>query len=121
MVESQKTYPRIEAPNHSKKPLISLGFWALLWEFRASYAKGIITLFLVDAANVGIPLMLKKAIDAISASNRNGVMRYAAIILALFAFQAVGRYWWRIFLMGASHRIVAIFRKKCSWRLETSA
>jgi len=95
-----------------KKPLISLGFWALLWEFRVPYAKGIATLFLVDAANVAIPLALKSAVDAIAASDRNQVGKYAVVILALFFFQAVGRYWWRIYLMGSSHRIAGIFRKK---------
>ncbi len=112
MAESQKTNRVSAAADATKKPLISLGFWSLIWEFRGAYAKGILTLFLVDAANVGIPLMLKKAIDAISLSDRDSVTRNALIILALFLFQAGGRYLWRVYLMGASHRVAAVFRRK---------
>ena len=112
MAESQKTERDFGGPVRDEKPLISLNFWSLLWEFRAAYTKGIITLIVVDAANVAIPLFLKTAIDAISLSQREKVYQGALAILGLFLLQSVGRYLWRIYLIGSSHKIASLYRKR---------
>lgn len=112
MAESQKTEREIETPVDEEKLLKSLSFWSLLWKFRGAYFRGIVTLFVVDAANVAIPLFLKSAIDSIALLQQEKIVTGAFIILALYLAQAIGRYLWRIFLIGASHRIVSIYRKK---------
>ncbi len=112
MAESQKS-EGVQAFSEGEENLLkSLSFWALIARFRGAYFRGILTLFLVDAANVAIPLCLKNAIDAINISYRERVYVLGAAILALYCVQAVGRYLWRIFLIGASHRIISIYRKK---------
>ncbi len=112
MAESQKTGPNYIGESGNQKPALSLSFWSLFWEFRGAYAKGILTLLIVDAANVAIPLFLKNAIDAISLSQKGKVYQGAAIILVLFLLQAVGRYLWRIYLIGSSHKIASLYRKR---------
>ncbi len=75
---------------------------ALLWNFRRPYLYGVIALVIVDLVNVGLPLIIKAALDDIQKSNFPSVMWAALFYLGLMITQAVGRYIWRKYLFSTS-------------------
>jgi ATP-binding cassette, subfamily B, multidrug efflux pump len=85
-------------------------FWGRLWPYRRSYAVGLLSLMLVDALNVALPLVLKNAIDALPAQRYDRVVTMAVLYMALMGCVALGRYFWRVFLIGSSHRIARDLR-----------
>ena len=62
-------------------------------------------LILVDGINVGLPLMVREAIDGIPEKNVPRVLWAGAGFLFLMVCQAALRYVWRIYIMGTSHTI----------------
>ena len=67
------------------------------------YIGGILTLFVVDFANVYIPQTTGKITDGLTKHTLdwNGVVRLLILILIFGALIAVGRFFWRYFLFGA--------------------
>lgn len=74
---------------------------------RLHYIAGILTLFVVDFANVFIPKLTGQITDGLTAQtmNWNGVLRCLLGILLLGTILAVGRFLWRYFLFGSARRI----------------
>ncbi|MCZ6777536.1 MAG: ABC transporter ATP-binding protein [Acidobacteria bacterium] len=66
---------------------------------------GLAALILVDGINVGLPLMVREAIDGIPEKNVPRVLWAGAGFLFLMVCQSGLRYVWRMYLMGTSHRI----------------
>jgi len=85
-------------------------FGKYLKQHKRAYTLGFISLVIVDAINVLLPLTVKEAVDAIGPKDFNRVLWMGAIYVALMLGQAVGRYLWRLYLMGSSHEIARELR-----------
>ena len=88
---------------------------------RLQYILGIITLFIVDIANVFIPKMTGNITDGLKAGNIDwaGITHYLLILFLLGLTLAVGRFLWRYFLFGASRSIEKELRNDMFAHLET--
>lgn len=88
---------------------------------RLQYVLGIITLFIVDIANVFIPKMTGNITDGLKAGNIDwaGITHYLLILFLLGLTLAVGRFLWRYFLFGASRSIEKELRNDMFAHLET--
>lgn len=71
------------------------------------YIAGIITLFVVDIANIFIPKMTGVITDGLTQEtiSWNGIVHCLWMIFALGVTLAIGRFLWRYFLFGASRQI----------------
>ncbi len=87
---------------------------------RLRYAAGIITLFVVDFANLFIPKLTGNITDGLTAHTMdwNGVVRNLIFILLLGLTLAIGRFLWRFFLFGASRSIEKELRNDMFAHLE---
>ncbi|MDX9783467.1 MAG: ABC transporter ATP-binding protein [Spirochaetia bacterium] len=85
-----------------------------LKKYRLFYGLGIFFLVVVDAAQIFVPRLIKKAVDLIAQGGyvMADIVQPALLMVALMAFIAVGRYFWRYFIIGASRRIEAELRNK---------
>ena len=74
---------------------------------RFSYAAGIITLFVVDFANIYIPKFTGTITDGLTARtiDWNGVVHNLICIGVLGLTLAIGRFLWRFFLFGSARKI----------------
>ncbi len=74
---------------------------------RYSYVAGIITLFVVDFANIYIPKFTGTITDGLTARtiDWNGVVHNLICIGALGLTLAIGRFLWRFFLFGSARKI----------------
>ena len=88
---------------------------------RLQYILGIITLFIVDIANVFIPKMTGNITDGLKAGNIDwaGITHYLLILFLLGLTLAVGRFLWRYFMFGASRSIEKELRNDMFAHLET--
>jgi ATP-binding cassette, subfamily B, multidrug efflux pump len=75
-----------------------------LWNNRKLVFWGMLTLILVDLLEIVPPLLLKRAIDHLSLPSQFQVIAECAILyFAVFFFQGLGRYGWRMFLIRSSY------------------
>lgn len=90
-------------------------------KYRFQYIAGIITLFVVDFANIFIPKMTGTITDGLTAGNMgwDGVKVCLLKIFLLGLTLAVGRFLWRFFLFGASRKIERDIRNDMFAHLET--
>lgn len=88
--------------------------------YRARYIAGIITLFIVDVANIFIPRLTGMITDGLTAHTLDfdGVKRYLLGIFLLGLTLALGRFFWRFFLFGASRSIEMELRNDMFRHLE---
>ena len=84
------------------------------------YLAGIITLFVVDYANLFIPKLTGTITDGLTAHSidMEGVLFYIACILGVGATLALGRFLWRYFLFGAARSIEKEIRNEMFAHLE---
>ncbi len=87
---------------------------------RYRYAAGVVTLFVVDFANLFIPKMTGTITDGLTAHTMdwNGVKSCLLIIFLLGAILALGRFLWRFFIFGASRSIECELRNEMFAHLE---
>ena len=72
----------------------------------AKFAWGIGALILKDAAGVGLPLLIREAINALTARQATGrVLFFAGLMILLSLFKGFFQYWMRVILIGASRDI----------------
>lgn len=85
------------------------------------YALGIFWLIAVNYTNLQIPRLLGTVTDLIQTRqiDGTGILRYAGIILGIAAVMALGRYFWRIYIMGSSRRLEHYLRNRLFAHLET--
>jgi ATP-binding cassette subfamily B protein len=95
------------------KPYFIQNRWAI--------AVGLICLLVVDFLQLVIPLVLKKAIDMLTAQTATTqlLLRQGVIILSLALTIAVFRYIWRYLLMGHSRRVEQRLRDRLYQHLQT--
>lgn len=89
-------------------------------KFRYRYLAGILTLFVVDFANLFIPKMTGTITDGLTAKTMdwNGVKSCLIVILLLGLTLAVGRFLWRYFLFGSARSIERELRNDMFEHLE---
>ena len=87
---------------------------------KVQYVLGIFTLFLVDFANIFIPKLTGVITDGLTAHSLDwsGVKFNLLCILLLGLLLAVGRFFWRFFLFGASRSIEMELRNDMFAHLE---
>ncbi|MBN1859627.1 ABC transporter ATP-binding protein [Candidatus Bipolaricaulota bacterium] len=78
--------------------------WGLIWTYRRRVFAGFLALVIVDAAGMGVPLIVRDAIDRISRGDGQ-LLRSALLIAALAAVAMLFRFLWRYFFIGSSRRI----------------
>lgn len=90
-------------------------------QYKFRYIAGIVTLFVVDIANIYIPKLTGIITDGLTAKTMdwNGVVKCLTGILLLGLTLAIGRFLWRFFLFGASRRIERNIRNDMFAHLET--
>lgn len=88
--------------------------------FRYRYLAGIVTLFVVDFANIFIPKMTGTITDGLTARTMDwsGVKRCLLAIVLLGLTLAVGRFLWRYFLFGSARAIEREIRNEMFRHLE---
>jgi len=85
-----------------KKSILSL-----LLKYKYSFLAGVISLSLVDLAQLAMPKIVQWVIDTLTLPNPsfNDISKYGLYILCLGVFMAVFRLGWRYFIMGAARKI----------------
>jgi ATP-binding cassette subfamily B protein len=75
--------------------------------YRVQYICGFIFLVIIDAAQVMIPQLMRRAVDLISTGSFDWrrVVTLALSMVGIMAVISLGRYLWRFFIHGASRRI----------------
>ncbi|MFB3826172.1 MAG: ABC transporter ATP-binding protein [Bryobacteraceae bacterium] len=93
-----------------------------LWRHRGKLALGMGALALKDLTAAALPLMIKGAVDALTASGGSGVfVRYALLLVGLSLVKGVFQFWMRVILIGASRDIEYELRNDLFARLVTLA
>ena len=92
--------------------------------FRANkwrYVIGIFCLIFVDSMQLVTPKITGTIADLLQEGNLDSSMllRYAAIIVGLALLTAVGRYGWRMYVMGSARRLDYYLRNKLFVKLQT--
>ncbi|MDE6052982.1 MAG: ABC transporter ATP-binding protein/permease [Lachnospiraceae bacterium] len=95
--------------------------WQYIKRHKWQYIGGIVTLFILDFANLYIPQVPGIITDGLAAHSidRDGVLRNIGIILGIGLTLAVGRFLWRYFIFGASRSIEHEIRDNMFAHLET--
>lgn len=102
-----------------------MGQFQFMWQYirrhRWQYIGGIITLFILDFANLYIPKVTGIITDGLAAHtlDMGGVLRNIGIILGIGFTLAVGRFLWRYFIFGAARSIEHEIRDNMFAHLET--
>lgn len=80
---------------------------SLLLGYKFSVIAGLISLSIVDLAQLSIPLIVEKVIDLVTQNTPSlrNLHKYALYLLGLALIMSIFRFLWRYFLMGASRRI----------------
>lgn len=95
--------------------------WQYIKRHKWQYLGGIITLFILDFANLYIPKVTGIITDGLAAHtmDKNGVLKNIGIILVIGFTLAVGRFLWRYFIFGAARSIEHEVRDNMFAHLET--
>ena len=85
-----------------------------LRKYRLQYALGFLCLIVVDAAQLVIPQLVRKAIDEISAGSfrLSDILALSVWMVCIAAAISAGRFLWRFFIHGSSRRIETEMRDK---------
>lgn len=94
--------------------------WKYICRHKWQYIGGIITLFAVDFLNLYVPRLTGDITDGLTARvlDLGGVLRIVALILAVGALIAIGRFLWRLFIFGAARKIQYELRNEMFEHLE---
>jgi ATP-binding cassette, subfamily B, multidrug efflux pump len=94
---------------NKKKTLTSL-----ILDHKLSVFAGIIALSIVDLAQLTIPQIIQRAIDALTIRNAGleALTKYALYILGLAFVMSIFRFLWRYFILGASRKIELNLRNR---------
>lgn len=85
------------------------------------YGLGIFWLIVVNTINLQVPRLLGTVTDLLSTRQIGpmDLLRYAGYILGIAAAIAIGRFSWRIFIMGSARKLEYYLRNKLFAHLET--
>jgi len=91
-------------------PLKRYPFWPYLRKHWVRYVVGLVSLIVVDAINVSLPLLVRDAVDAIAPKDYRRVVWAGVLYGVMMLGQAVGRYLWRWYLIGSSFLVATELR-----------
>ncbi|OQX29299.1 MAG: hypothetical protein B0D92_04445 [Spirochaeta sp. LUC14_002_19_P3] len=83
-----------------------------LRHYRWAYLIGFAFLIITDAGQIVIPRIVGAVVDGIAAGNAENILRWLLSIILLAIFVALGRYGWRIFIIGSARRIESELRSR---------
>lgn len=89
-----------------------------LWRYRMWLLWGGLSLFVVDAAQLVTPLIIRTAVDDLVVGIGDGLPRYGLYLVGLAVVSMVFRFLWRLFLFGAGRRIERDLRNRLFQHLE---
>lgn len=94
---------------NKKQTLVSL-----ILQYKSLVLAGIISLSIVDLAQLTIPQIIQRAIDALTIRNAGleALTKYALYILGLAFVMSIFRFLWRYFILGASRKIELNLRNR---------
>lgn len=81
------------------------GIFHYLWVYRTRILLGLLALFVVDGAQLIVPLIIRAAIDELASKGAAQLARYAGYVIGIALVVAVFRYCWRYFIFGTSRMI----------------
>jgi len=81
-------------------------FFSLTRRHANPYLTGFALLGLTNALALGIPRILKHAVEAIQASDRSALMIFSALIALMALLQALVRTYSRLYILGACRQVV---------------
>lgn len=121
MVESQKKGS--EKPNKIftlsiKKKIQDYPFSRFLVKYRRPYFWGFLWLVFVDFLNIVQPLLVKTVMDALAVQGLRTVMIASFSYVLVMILQSVGRYWWRVYLIGTANYVACDLRKELYQHLQ---
>jgi ATP-binding cassette subfamily B protein len=91
--------------------------------YRRPFLLGLVCLVATNGLTLLIPWLLKEAVDAIETLNgvaaARRVSRYAGLVVLVALLLAVVRTWSRLYILGASRRVVADVRERLFAHLQT--
>lgn len=95
--------------------------WKYLFRYKWRYLLGIVTLLVVDYANLYIPQFTGEIIDGLTAGtlHMDGVVRLVIGILLVGLTLTIGRFSWRVFIFGSARKIESEIRDEMFKKLET--
>ncbi|NLY21056.1 MAG: ATP-binding cassette domain-containing protein, partial [Tissierellia bacterium] len=81
---------------------------------KKQYALGIFWLILTDTLVLIEPKLIKAVTDGLQfkTMTRTDLLKYVAFIIIIYVFIGLGRYMWRVYLMGNSRKLEYYLRKK---------
>ena len=85
------------------------------------YLAGLLFLFITNGGQLYLPQLLRRAIDTIASGTfaLRSILPIAALMAGIAVVIAIGRYFWRYFLGGASRRIEAELRERLFVHLQS--
>jgi len=85
-----------------------------LKRYRLQYGIGFVFLIIVDAAQILMPQLLKRAVDTISGGvyELSSVLRWSLLLVVAASVLSIGRFFWRFFIHGSSRRIESELRER---------
>ncbi len=82
-------------------------------KWKKKFLFGILSLLIVDSAQLILPLVIREVISAIEKEKEFfAFLKYSLFILLLSLFVLIFRFFWRYFILGAAREIEAFLRKK---------
>jgi len=99
--------------------------FALLKEFfaryRSRYILGVLFLVAVDALQLLVPRILGRVTDDFRAGRLDGagLVRYVGLVVGIALLVGIGRYFWRMYIMGTARLIDYTLRNRFFAHLET--
>ena len=100
----------LQADNHPSPQRFAV---QLLAPYRRHLLYGMLSLIIVDIADILPPVILKQAIDSIEHGQQGNVLLWCGGALLLTAIiQSIFRFFWRQFFLGTSHNSVYDLRKQ---------
>ena len=94
---------------------------SLVLRYKRGVIIGLISLLVVDTAQLIIPLVVRGAINSLSLGQATGSLlaRYALYVLGLVLLVAVFRYLWRYHIIGSSRKVEEYLRNKLLFHIHT--
>ena len=94
---------------------------SLILQYKFPILAGIVALSIVDFSQLSIPLIIERAIDALTleGAGLQALTRYALYILGLAVVMSIFRFFWRYFILGASRKIEFTLRNEFFTHLQS--
>ena len=94
--------------------------WSYVRRYGLPYLLGILALSVVDVVNVNVPKCTAEIVDGLKTGmDMNGVLRIVLRIAILGLIIAVGRFFWRYFIMGSARGVERDLRDDMFGHLES--